>query len=107
MPSKARTQFCSTPNAIAKGRYFSNIWGVLTIRRYRSDSTRFRNSSKPSTFSKVRVPRSVRAGMNHWATYTWNPDAEGDFDGNFEVVAEMSFDEVLCGSVFGAPADTC
>ena len=48
-----------------------------------------------------------RAGMNHWATYGWDPDAEGDFDGNFVEVADMSFDDVLCGSVLGAPAETC
>ncbi len=29
-----------------------------------------------------------RAGMNHWATYEWDPDAEGEFDGNFVEVAE-------------------
>jgi hypothetical protein len=48
-----------------------------------------------------------RAGMNHWATYKWDPNAEGDFDGNFVQIGEMSFDEVLCGSIFGAPAETC
>ena len=48
-----------------------------------------------------------RAGMNHWATYEWDPDAEGEYDGNFVEIGEMSFDEVLCGSMFGAPAETC
>jgi ABC-type branched-subunit amino acid transport system substrate-binding protein len=48
-----------------------------------------------------------RAGMNHWATYKWDPEAKGDFDGNFVQIGEMSFDEVLCGSIFGAPAETC
>ena len=48
-----------------------------------------------------------RAGMNHWATYEWDPDAEGEFDGNFVEIGEMSFDEVLCGSAFGAPAESC
>ncbi len=45
-----------------------------------------------------------RAGMNHWAVYKWNPDAKSIAgDGNFEEVSTMSFDEVLCGSPFGAP----
>jgi hypothetical protein len=48
-----------------------------------------------------------RAGMNHWASYEWDPDASGEFDGNFVEIGEMSFDEVLCGSMFGAPAETC
>ena len=48
-----------------------------------------------------------RAGMNHWASYEWDPDAEGEFDGNFVEVAEMSFDDITCGSFLGAPADTC
>ncbi|MFL6206659.1 MAG: ABC transporter substrate-binding protein [Acidimicrobiales bacterium] len=48
-----------------------------------------------------------RAGMNHWATYKWDPSAKGDFDGNFVQIGEMSFDDVLCGSIFGAPAETC
>jgi ABC-type branched-subunit amino acid transport system substrate-binding protein len=48
-----------------------------------------------------------RAGMNHWATYKWDPDAKGDFDGNFVQIGEMSFDEVACGSIIGAPAETC
>jgi ABC-type branched-subunit amino acid transport system substrate-binding protein len=49
----------------------------------------------------------TRAGISRWATYTWDPDAEGDFDGNFVQESELSFDEVLCGSPFGAPADQC
>lgn len=44
-----------------------------------------------------------RAGIDRWVTYVWDPDAEGDFDGNFVQVSELSFDEVLCGSPFGAP----
>ncbi len=49
----------------------------------------------------------MRAGMNHWATYVWDPEAEGDYDGNFTKAADMSFDEVLCGSIFGAPPEEC
>jgi ABC-type branched-subunit amino acid transport system substrate-binding protein len=48
-----------------------------------------------------------RAGVNHWATYEWDPDAEGEFDGNFVEIGEMSFDDVACGSIIGAPAATC
>jgi hypothetical protein len=45
-----------------------------------------------------------RAGINHWVTYAWDPDAEGPSDsGNYVQDAEISFDEVLCGSPFGAP----
>ena len=28
-------------------------------------------------------------------------------DGNFVKVTDMNWDEVLCGSIFGAPAETC
>jgi ABC-type branched-subunit amino acid transport system substrate-binding protein len=49
----------------------------------------------------------VRAGIPHWATYQWDPDAEGEFDGNFVEIGEVSLDDVLCGSILGAPADTC
>ena len=45
-----------------------------------------------------------RAGMNHWAVYEWDPDATSIAgDGNFVEVSTMNFDEVLCGSPFGAP----
>ncbi|HKY16912.1 MAG TPA: ABC transporter substrate-binding protein [Microthrixaceae bacterium] len=47
-----------------------------------------------------------RAGTNHWATYEWDADAENPVDGlegNFVETSEISFDEVLCGSIFGAP----
>ncbi|MDQ2677731.1 MAG: ABC transporter substrate-binding protein [Actinomycetota bacterium] len=57
------------------------------------------NESHPGLFS--------RAGIDRWATYNWDPDAEGEFDGNFVEASELSFDEVLCGSPFGAPADSC
>jgi hypothetical protein len=46
-----------------------------------------------------------RAGTNHWAIYRWDPEAEtGGRDGNFVESAVINFDEVLCGSPFGAPA---
>ena len=45
-----------------------------------------------------------RAGMNHWAAYKWDPDATSNgFKGNFVESGTFSFDEVLCGSVLGAP----
>ncbi len=46
-----------------------------------------------------------RAGTNHWATYRWDPDAEalGGLEGNFVEASTLNFDEVLCGSPFGAP----
>jgi ABC-type branched-subunit amino acid transport system substrate-binding protein len=50
-----------------------------------------------------------RAGTNHWATYTWDPDAAAPdgLKGNFVEKATISFDEVLCGTIFGAPKDQC
>ncbi|HET6948907.1 MAG TPA: ABC transporter substrate-binding protein [Acidimicrobiales bacterium] len=45
-----------------------------------------------------------RAGTNHWAIWKWDPEAEGNgVEGNFVQRADISFDEVLCGSPFGAP----
>lgn len=48
-----------------------------------------------------------RAGTDRWATYAWDPDATGPdgIEGNFVETSEISFDETLCGSPFGAP--TC
>ena len=49
-----------------------------------------------------------RAGTNHWATYEWDPDAASPAGkGNFVEKATISFDEVLCGTIFGAPKETC
>jgi hypothetical protein len=49
-----------------------------------------------------------RAGTNHWAIYRWDPAATSPVgDGNFVERKAISFDEVLCGSAFGAPASTC
>lgn len=44
-----------------------------------------------------------RAGIDRWVIYEWDPDAEGVFEGNFVQTGEFSFDEVMCGSPFGAP----
>lgn len=47
-----------------------------------------------------------RAGVDRWTTYEWDPDAEWDGNaGNFVLRDEISFDEVMCGSPFGA--ETC
>jgi ABC-type branched-subunit amino acid transport system substrate-binding protein len=50
-----------------------------------------------------------RAGTNHWATYSWDPDAKNPagLEGNFVEEVKLSFDEALCGSIFGAPRETC
>lgn len=49
-----------------------------------------------------------RAGTNHWAVYEWDPAAKSPVgEGNFVEKAKISFDEVLCGTIFGAPKDTC
>jgi ABC-type branched-subunit amino acid transport system substrate-binding protein len=46
-----------------------------------------------------------RAGTNHWGFYRWDPDATapGGLKGNFVEAGSTNFDEVLCGSAFGAP----
>jgi ABC-type branched-subunit amino acid transport system substrate-binding protein len=46
-----------------------------------------------------------RAGINRWASYRWDPEAEAPdgLEGNWVELAEFSFDEILCGSPFGAP----
>jgi ABC-type branched-subunit amino acid transport system substrate-binding protein len=49
-----------------------------------------------------------RHGTNHWQVWSWDGSAEGPgVEGNFVPGAEMSFDEVLCGSIFGAPPAEC
>jgi ABC-type branched-subunit amino acid transport system substrate-binding protein len=46
-----------------------------------------------------------RAGTNHWQVWRWDPEAAGPgVEGNFVEGAEINFDEVMCGSPFGAPA---
>jgi ABC-type branched-subunit amino acid transport system substrate-binding protein len=46
-----------------------------------------------------------RAGLNHWAGYRWDPEAEAPdgLEGNWVENSVFSFDEVLCGSPFGPP----
>jgi ABC-type branched-subunit amino acid transport system substrate-binding protein len=46
-----------------------------------------------------------RHGVNHYAVYQFDPDAKAPdgLKGNFKEIATESFDDVLCGSPFGAP----
>ena len=50
-----------------------------------------------------------RAGTNHWARLRWDPNAKSPdgLKGNFVEKAKISFDETLCGTIFGAPKETC
>lgn len=51
-----------------------------------------------------------RAGTNHWAIYEWDPKAKPagvSGEGNFVEKAKISFDTVLCGTIFGATKDKC
>ncbi len=45
-----------------------------------------------------------RHGVSHYAAYRFDPEAPGPdgLTGNFVELAEFSFDERLCGSIFGA-----
>jgi ABC-type branched-subunit amino acid transport system substrate-binding protein len=47
----------------------------------------------------------ARAGVNHYSVYRFDPDAPAPdgLEGNFVEVAELDFDETLCGSPFGGP----
>ncbi len=46
-----------------------------------------------------------RAGVNHWASYAFDPNATapGGLKGNFVEKSTFNFDKVMCGSIFGAP----
>lgn len=48
-----------------------------------------------------------RGGIDRWSTWSWDPAASAPdgLEGNFVEGSEVSFDEVLCGSPFGA--ETC
>jgi ABC-type branched-subunit amino acid transport system substrate-binding protein len=49
-----------------------------------------------------------RAGTNHWSVYEWDPNAKSPVGkGNFVEKTKISFDAVLCGSIFGAPKASC
>ena len=46
-----------------------------------------------------------RAGMNHWQVWSWDANAASStgVKGNFVPVTAVSWDKVVCGSVFGSP----
>jgi ABC-type branched-subunit amino acid transport system substrate-binding protein len=45
-----------------------------------------------------------RAGMNHWATYKWDPKVDSaGFHGSFVEQHVLNWDQVLCGSPIGGP----
>jgi len=50
-----------------------------------------------------------RQGIPRWASYTWDPAAEAPdgLEGNWVELAEFSLPETICGSPFGAPAESC
>jgi hypothetical protein len=50
-----------------------------------------------------------RAGTNTWGVYRWDPNAKAPdgLKGNFVQKSKISFDETLCGTIFGAPKDQC
>ncbi len=50
-----------------------------------------------------------RAGINTWATYRWDGEAEAPngLEGNWVEQSTLSWDEVVCGSIFGAPPEEC
>jgi ABC-type branched-subunit amino acid transport system substrate-binding protein len=50
-----------------------------------------------------------RAGMNQWAVWNWDPNGDwnGEKEGNFVKGKVINWDELMCGSIFGAPPETC
>jgi len=45
----------------------------------------------------------TRKGVDRWTTWRWDPEAEFDGrEGNFVLATELSFSEIMCGSIFGA-----
>jgi ABC-type branched-subunit amino acid transport system substrate-binding protein len=49
-----------------------------------------------------------RTGNGYYAFYRWDPDAEFEgTDGNFVEESEVNFNELVCGSPIGGPAETC
>jgi hypothetical protein len=47
-----------------------------------------------------------RGGINHWSVFRFDPKASAPdgLKGNFVETAQLQWDDVLCGSPFGAPA---
>ncbi len=49
-----------------------------------------------------------RTGNGYYSFWSWDPDAEFDgTSGDFVQTSEIDFNDLLCGSTLGAPADTC
>jgi branched-chain amino acid transport system substrate-binding protein len=49
-----------------------------------------------------------RTGNGHYSFWRWDPDQSfGDQAGNFVEAGSTDFNDLLCGSPLGAPADTC
>jgi len=57
------------------------------------------------TPNKVHEGAFQRVGTSHWGVFKWDLDAENPvgLDGNFVQVATLDWNEVVCGSPFGAP----
>jgi ABC-type branched-subunit amino acid transport system substrate-binding protein len=50
----------------------------------------------------------TRKGVDTWTTWRWDPKAKFQGKrGNFAKTGEISFSELMCGSIFGAPPETC
>jgi ABC-type branched-subunit amino acid transport system substrate-binding protein len=50
-----------------------------------------------------------RAGVNNWSIFRWDPAAKAPdgLKGNWVEKSKVSFDETLCGTIFGAPKAQC
>jgi branched-chain amino acid transport system substrate-binding protein len=50
-----------------------------------------------------------RTGNGFYAFWRWDPaaDFDGNGEGNFVAAGEVDFQELLCGSALGAPAESC
>ena len=50
----------------------------------------------------------TRKGVDTWTTWRWDPKAKFQGKrGNFRQTGEISFYDLMCGSLFGAPPETC
>jgi ABC-type branched-subunit amino acid transport system substrate-binding protein len=49
-----------------------------------------------------------RKGVDTWTIWSWDPKAKFQGkSGNFVRSGKISFNDLMCGSIFGAPAETC
>ncbi len=59
----------------------------------------------PDTVNPGAFPRT---GNGYYAFWKWDPEAEFDGNpGNLVKSSELDFNELICGTPIGAPADTC